>query len=222
MEIQFNTGAHATHSGHAPVTQEAATQQDDGQEQTEKGAKAAASSQEAKAGPKLDTELTVEEKRIVDQLRARDQEVRAHEQAHKAAAGNLAKGAPSFEYETGPDGRRYAVGGEVKIDTSAVSGNPEATLRKAQTIRRAANAPRNPSSQDRQVAAQAAQMEAQARQEINRERAEESKEAGGVKTKDSDSLTPQSSERAIENESAETSPPPKTPSATGNFLDIVL
>jgi len=98
--------------------------------------------------------------------------VRAHEQAHLAAAGPYAKGPPFFEYQTGPDGKPYAVGGEVQIDTSKVSGNPQATLVKAQTIKRAANAPRNPSAQDRQVAAQAAQLEAEARQEIKEQRTE--------------------------------------------------
>lgn len=66
----------------------------------------------------------------------RDREVRAHEQAHMAAAGAYSRG--------GPDNRQYAVGGEVQIDTSAVSGDPEATIRKAQTVRRAANAPATP------------------------------------------------------------------------------
>ena len=68
--------------------------------------------------------------------------MRAHEQAHLAAAGPYANGAPTFEFQTGPDGRQYAVGGEVSIDTSPVPGDPEATVRKAQTVKRAALAPR--------------------------------------------------------------------------------
>ena len=112
------------------------------------------------AGPRAEAELSSEEKQALDDLKARDREVRAHEQAHLASAGPYAKGPPSFEFQTGPDGKPYAVGGEVQIDTSKVAGNPQATLVKAQTIRRAANAPRDPSAQDRQVAAQAAQLEA--------------------------------------------------------------
>jgi hypothetical protein len=54
----------------------------------------------------------------------------------------------------------------VSIDTSPVAGNPEATIRKAQQIRAAANAPANPSGQDRAVAAQASQMEQAAHQEL--------------------------------------------------------
>ena len=91
-------------------------------------------------GPKSASDLTTEEQQIVNELRTRDQEVRAHEQAHQAAAGGLASGPPSFTYEIGPDGKRYAVGGEVQIDTSEEK-SPEATIRKAQVIKRAASAP---------------------------------------------------------------------------------
>lgn len=120
-----------------------------------------------------EVELTDEEEQEVDKLKARDREVRAHEQAHLAAAGPYAKGGPTFEYQRGPDNKQYAVGGEVQIDTSKVADDPEATIRKAQVIRRAANAPAEPSSQDRHVAAQAAQMEAEARQELVEQQREE-------------------------------------------------
>lgn len=117
-----------------------------------------------------ESELNAEEKGELEKLKAHDREVRAHEAAHKAAAGNLARGGAQFEFETGPDGRRYAVGGEVSIDTSKVSGDPQATISKAQTIRRAANAPAQPSGQDRAVAAQANRMEAEARQELTEQK----------------------------------------------------
>ncbi len=111
-------------------------------------------------------QLSPQEQQQVLELKRRDSEVKAHEQAHLSAAGDLAQGGASFDYETGPDGKRYAVGGEVNIDTSTVSGDPQATLRKAQQIRRAATAPADPSAQDRSVAAEASRMEAQARIEI--------------------------------------------------------
>ena len=116
--------------------------------------------------PGDETRLDESERRQLEQLKARDREVRAHEAAHKAAAGSLARGGASFDYQTGPDGRRYAVGGEVSIDTAPVPGDPRATIERAQIIRRAANAPAQPSSQDRQVAAAATRMEAEARQEL--------------------------------------------------------
>lgn len=121
-------------------------------------------------------QLTPQERKVVQQLRNQDREVRAHEQAHLAAAGAYTRGGASFQYQTGPDGRRYAVGGEVSIDTSPIRNDPEATVRKAQVIQRAANAPAKPSSQDRRVASQAAAMEAAARQEAAKERSEETKD----------------------------------------------
>lgn len=121
-------------------------------------------------------ELADNEKRQVAELKKRDVEVRAHEAAHVAAGGAYVRGGASFSYQTGPDKGRYAVGGEVSIDTSPVNGDPEATIRKMQTVRSAALAPANPSGQDRSVAAKAAAREAQAQQELARERAEELKE----------------------------------------------
>jgi hypothetical protein len=113
--------------------------------------------------------LTAKERRIVAELQRIDRQVRAHEQAHLAVAGGLARGV-SFRFATGPDGRRYAVGGEVRIDAAPVKGDPQATIRKAQQVRAAANAPANPSPQDRAMAAQASAMETQARQELFAER----------------------------------------------------
>jgi len=83
-----------------------------------------------------------------------------------AAGGGLVRGGPTYTYQRGPDGRTYAVGGEVSLDTSSVPGDPEATLRKAQQVKAAALAPANPSAQDRAVAASAESMAAQARQDL--------------------------------------------------------
>ena len=108
----------------------------------------------------------------IAELASQDREVRAHEAAHAAVGGSLA-GAPSFEYVRGPDGVSYAVAGEVPIKTGNVPGDPEATLRNAQIVQRAALAPAEPSPQDRRVAAEAAQLELQALQEIAARAAEE-------------------------------------------------
>lgn len=93
------------------------------------------------------------EKKQVEEMKARDREVRQHEQAHVAASGGMA-GAPVYEYQTGPDGRRYANGGYVDVRTSG-SSDPEVALREAEQVRQAATAPAGPSSQDVAVAAQA-------------------------------------------------------------------
>lgn len=118
------------------------------------------------SGIKNETELNDEEKQQVNQLKKRDAEVKAHEQAHMAAGGGIVQGGASFEYERGPDGKQYAVGGEVKIDLSS-ENTPEATIRKMQQVRRAALAPAQPSGADRSVAAQASQIEAQVRMEFH-------------------------------------------------------
>jgi len=110
--------------------------------------------------------LTDAEQQQVNKLKQKDAEVKAHEAAHLGASGGLARGGASYEYQKGPDGNKYAVGGEVSIDSSPVDGNPEATVTKAQQIRSAALAPANPSAQDYKVAAKASQMEAEARQQM--------------------------------------------------------
>lgn len=99
-------------------------------------------------------QLSEEERRVVRKLQARDREVRAHESAHQAAGGGLT-GAASFTFEQGPDGRRYAVGGEVPIDASPVAGDPDATIAKLRTVKRAALAPAEPSATDRSIASSA-------------------------------------------------------------------
>ncbi|MBW3595686.1 MAG: hypothetical protein KY475_00260 [Planctomycetes bacterium] len=121
----------------------------------------------------IEGELTPEERQQVKELQIRDREVRAHEQAHLAAAGPYALGGPTYEHETGPDGNRYAVGGEVQIDTSPVPDDPEATIAKARVVRAAALAPAKPSAQDQAVAAAAAKMESEARAELMKQEQEE-------------------------------------------------
>ncbi|MCG8544800.1 MAG: hypothetical protein MJE12_11385 [Alphaproteobacteria bacterium] len=143
----------------------------------ETGKKAEAPPARRSAGPKLDpNELTEAERKKVEELKRRDREVRAHEQAHKTAGGSLA-GNPRYQTVQGPDGRSYAVSGEVSIDTSEVPNNPEATIRKMEIVKRAALAPSQPSAQDRQVAAEADRKIQKARQEKREIEAEERAEA---------------------------------------------
>lgn len=97
-------------------------------------------------------EKSPEEKKDIENLQKTDKKVRAHEQAHLAAGAGLVRGGASFEYTRGPDGKMYAVGGEVKIDISPVSGKPDETIRKMQRVIAAALAPVDPSPQDRAVA----------------------------------------------------------------------
>jgi hypothetical protein len=109
--------------------------------------------------------LNADEREIVRQMAARDREVHQHEQAH-ARAGGAQAGSPSFSYQTGPDGKRYAVSGEVPIDTAPVPDDPEATIAKMSVVISAALAPASPSMPDRRIAAQAASTRLEAIAEL--------------------------------------------------------
>lgn len=111
-------------------------------------------------------DLSHDQQAAVDKLGAMDREVRAHEQAHMAAGGSLITHGAMYSYQTGPDGKRYAVSGEVQIDVSPVNDDPKATIAKSQRIIRAALAPADPSPQDRQVAAEASSMLFKAMREL--------------------------------------------------------
>lgn len=142
--------------GEAAGTEEASTTADPGPEDQAGGQQPGAQ------------ERTAAEERIVRQLQERDREVKAHERAHLAGAGQYARGGAAYSFQQGPDRRRYAVGGEVAIDISKEK-TPEETIQKMQTVKRAALAPAAPSSADRSIAASASALESQARQEIQRE-----------------------------------------------------
>ncbi|MCC3860069.1 putative metalloprotease CJM1_0395 family protein [Pseudemcibacter aquimaris] len=126
------------------------------------------------------SELSEEQQKQVDELKKRDQEVRAHEAAHKNAGGQYA-GSASYTYTVGPDGKRYATGGEVPIDVAPVEGDPEATVAKLDVVIAAALAPAKPSAQDRQVAAAAVAARNKARAELAAKEKEELSGEGDVK-----------------------------------------
>jgi len=155
--------------------------QDDGTKPSLKDAIDAAREEANSADAKAPGELSEEEQAQVEKLKSRDREVRAHEQAH-AIVGGQYTGAPSYTYQTGPDNQRYAVGGEVSIDTSPVRGDPEATVDKMEIVIAAALAPAEPSPQDRKVAALAQSQRAQAMAELLSQRYEDPAEATYDKT----------------------------------------
>ena len=131
----------------------------DPQQQQEREQQAKKDEQEQKA---------LEEQDMIQQLAARDREVRAHEQAHVAVGGRYA-GSPSYTFQRGPDGIDYAVGGEVPITLPALGNDPQETIQIAEQVQRAALAPAEPSPQDRQVAADAAKIALQARADLARQ-----------------------------------------------------
>ncbi|NOX34778.1 MAG: SprA-related family protein [Deltaproteobacteria bacterium] len=107
------------------------------------------------AGPHNSGQLTRAEMQVVEELKQVDTKVRHHEMAHIAAGGRYITSGANFTYTQGPDGKSYAVGGEVKIDASSVPGDPQATIRKMRQVRSAALAPASPSPQDLKVASKA-------------------------------------------------------------------
>ncbi|MGM0370501.1 MAG: putative metalloprotease CJM1_0395 family protein, partial [Bacillota bacterium] len=113
-------------------------------------------------------EVDWKEQQQTQKLRQRDNEVRQHELAHKTTGGKYA-GNISYTYQQGPEGNRYAVGGEVGMDISPEAGDPEKTIEKAETVRKAALAPAQPSGQDLKIAAKAAKMKMQASAELKQE-----------------------------------------------------
>lgn len=137
-----------------------------------------------------DNRIQQEQLETIRDLARRDREVRSHEQAHQTIGGQYA-GSMKLDYTTGPDGRRYAVSGEVPIDLSPIPGNPEATRAKAQQVRQAALAPSEPSNQDRAVAAQATLVALQAQVELRQQER--------ISSEDSDREVEES--RSIEQES---------------------
>jgi len=116
-------------------------------------------------------ELSPEEEEMVKKLQARDAEVKGHEAAHQAAGAGLT-GAASFTYQQGPDGKMYAIGGEVSISMPSGS-TPEETIANARKIAAAAMAAGDPSPQDFSVAASARVMEMKAQQQLAREKQDE-------------------------------------------------
>lgn len=157
--------------------QEAPVAVGNGQQDTrENGAEPAQESPQAVRGAKVvGTEVLNQAERLqVAELEQIDTKVRAHDLAHLAAAGSYATGGASFQYAKGPDGKQYAVGGEVGIDTGKES-SPEATISKMQTVRAAALAPADPSSQDQKVAARASLVITEASQELQVIRLEQTK-----------------------------------------------
>ncbi|MEM1416100.1 MAG: putative metalloprotease CJM1_0395 family protein [Myxococcota bacterium] len=146
----------------APPTTTEATEVVEGAEAEERGSEPPAGTEE----------LSDAEERRVQELKQRDSEVRRHEMAHVVAGGPYT-GAPSYEFERGPDGRAYAVAGSVPVDVSPVPGDPQETIEKMRQVKRAALAPAEPSSADRRVAAQADQAAAKARVELRQQRVDE-------------------------------------------------
>mgnify|MGYP000049342510 CR=1 FL=1 len=90
--------------------------------------------------------------RVLEKFKNSDSSIRTHEQAH-AANGNTTTPI-AYKYQVGPDGKMYAVGGEVRLDTS-LPDDPKAAAFKLGHIQRASSAPSDMSGADANIAIQA-------------------------------------------------------------------
>ena len=90
--------------------------------------------------------------RVLEKFKTSDSNIRSHEQIH-ASIGHTT--APiSYNYQEGPDGKMYAVGGHVRLDTS-IPDDPKAAAFKLDQIQRASSGPTNLSSTDTSISTQA-------------------------------------------------------------------
>ncbi len=110
-----------------------------------------------------------EEQKEIEKIRKNSRNVKLRELVYRAVVGNYVRNTVSFEYETGPDGIKYAVAGHTTIDTRPIINNPEATIRKAQAIKK--------TKIDRAVAVEVEKMEREAIMELKEEQRKESDDA---------------------------------------------
>ncbi|KAA1157645.1 putative metalloprotease CJM1_0395 family protein [Pseudoalteromonas fuliginea] len=167
-----------TYDATGKTTDEKSVQQRDENSENSENPEGSEQENEASEQQELEQEeLQLEQEQLqIKELKARDTEVRIHEQAHASVGGQYA-GSPSYEYQRGPDGTNYAVGGEVQIDVSEIPGDPQATIDKMQTVRAAALAPAEPSGADRSIAADATQKLAAAQAELAQPEKEDDEDA---------------------------------------------
>jgi hypothetical protein len=138
--------------------QEANKQNSDGTGESKPGQTSSSHNQQSSAEELANIE-------IIRGLENRDKAVRSHESAHAGVGGSFT-GAPSYSYEIGPNGKKYAVAGEVSVDLTPIAGDPTKTIVKMNKVQAAALAPANPSAQDIRVAASAASIMLEAQAEL--------------------------------------------------------
>ena len=90
--------------------------------------------------------------RVLEKFKQSDSDIRTHEQIH-ASIGHTTTPI-SYNYQQGPDGKMYAVGGHVRLDTS-IPDDPKAAAFKLDQIQRASSGPAELSSADVGISTQA-------------------------------------------------------------------
>lgn len=110
-------------------------------------------------------------KKKIEELKAYEQMVVAHEHKHMATGGGIAS-SPSYTYTYGPDGKKYISGGNVSMRVPK-SSNAEDMIENLKKVQTAALAPSNPSPQDLQTAALARARETSIENEYKVKQAKE-------------------------------------------------
>ncbi len=83
--------------------------------------------------------------RVLDKFKKVDMDVRSHEQTH--ATIGITTTPISYNYQKGPDGKMYAVGGSVRLDTS-IPKDPKMAMEKLDRIKDAVTGVDKPSGAD--------------------------------------------------------------------------
>ncbi len=89
--------------------------------------------------------------RVLEKFKKADAQIRSHEQVHATIGQTTAP--ISYNYQKGPDGKMYAVGGNVRFDTS-IPDDPKAAAFKLDQLSRAATGVSDPSEADTMIANQ--------------------------------------------------------------------
>ena len=89
--------------------------------------------------------------RVLEKFKKMDTNVRSHEQVHASIGPTTSP--ISYNYQQGPDGKMYAVGGSVRLDTS-IPDDPKAAAFKLEQIKKAASGPSDTSNADNTISQQ--------------------------------------------------------------------
>jgi hypothetical protein len=91
--------------------------------------------------------------RVLSKFKSTDAKIRTHEQSHAMKSETTAP--IQYNYQMGPDGKMYAVGGSVRLDTSIPLNDPKAASFKLDKLKNSATAPDQMSGADSSIAIQA-------------------------------------------------------------------
>ncbi len=87
--------------------------------------------------------------RVLEKFKNVDANIRSHEQAHASLTTTTSP--IQYNYQQGPDGKMYAVGGHVRLDTS-MPDDPKAAAIKLDQIKKSATANSDMSGADANIA----------------------------------------------------------------------